>query len=112
MSDDSLVKTFVEHDAVLTATREVMGLQTYCALVTLDSLGRSQVRTMNPFPPEEDMTVWMATNSRSRKVEEIRNGSRVSLYYADHQNASGSVVITGRAVLVDEASEKLKRRRD
>ncbi len=25
------------------------------------------------FPPEDDMTVWMAANSQSRKVKEIRN---------------------------------------
>ena len=102
----------VERDAVIAAAREIMGLQKYCALVTLDSLGQPQVRTMNPFPPEDDMTVWMATNSRSRKVEEIRNCSRVCLYYADHKEASGYVTITGQAVLVDETSEKSKRKRD
>ena len=48
-----------------------MAAQTYCALVTIDETGRPQVRTMNPFPPEEDMTVWFATNTRSRKVREM-----------------------------------------
>lgn len=36
----------VERDAVIAAAREIMGLQKYCALVTLDSLGQPQVRTL------------------------------------------------------------------
>jgi general stress protein 26 len=101
-----------EREALIAAAREIMGQQTYCGLVTVDSSGQPQVRTMNPFPPEDDLTVWIATNSRSRKVQEIQNDMRVCLYYADHKEATGSVVITGKAVLVDELSEKLKRKRD
>jgi general stress protein 26 len=100
-----------ERDSVVAAAREIMGMQTYCALVTVDSSGQPHVRTMNPFPPENDMTVWMATNSRSRKVREIRNNPRVCLYYADHKAASGYVAIAGKAMLVDDMSEKLKRKR-
>jgi general stress protein 26 len=89
-----------------------MGLQKYCALVTIDSLNRPNVRTMNPFPPEIDMTVWMATNSRSRKADDIRRNPFVCLYYADHAQARGYVTIRGRAFLVDDMPEKLKRKRE
>ncbi len=54
--------------ALIAAAREIMAAQKYCAIITVDSAGRPQIRTMNPFPPEDDLTVWMATNSRSRKV--------------------------------------------
>jgi general stress protein 26 len=36
----------------------------------------------------------------------------VCLYYADHSKATGYVAITGRAVLVDDMREILKRKRD
>jgi general stress protein 26 len=98
-------------DSVIAAAREMIGEQHYCALITVDSSGQPQVRTMNPFPPEDDMTVWIATNSRSRKVSEIRNTPRVTLYYADHSKANGYVAIAGKAVLVDDMSEKQKRKR-
>ena len=98
--------------AAIAAAREIMSLQKYCALITVDASGQPQVRAMNPFPPEDDMTVWFATNSHCRKVQEIRDHAQVSLYYADHNDASGYVVITGQAILVDEMSEKLKRKRD
>ena len=67
---------------------------------------------MNPFPPEDDMSVWMATNSRSRKIEEIRKNPNVTLYYANHSVATGSVAIKGKAVLIDDMAEKMKRKRD
>lgn len=101
-----------ERKAAIAAAREIMGMQKYCALITVDSASQPHVRTMNPFPLEADMTVWFATNSRCRKVQDIQSHSQVSLYYADHNDASGYVVLTGRAVLIDEMSEKLKRKRD
>jgi general stress protein 26 len=100
-----------ERVRLIAAAREIMGAQTYCALITLDETGLPQVRTMNPFPPEEDMTVWFATNTRSRKIREIRRDPRVSLYYADHAKATGYVALSGRAVLVEDMQEIRKRKR-
>ncbi len=96
---------------LIAAAREIMQAQTYCALITIDKTGRPQVRTMNPFPPEEDMTVWIATGTRTRKVEEMRADPRVCLYYSDHAKAIGYVALSGRAVLVDDMREILKRKR-
>ncbi len=98
-------------DELVAAARKVMTSQTYCALITLDASGRPSVRTMNPFPPEDGLTVWFATNDRSRKVAEMRADPRVTLYYADHAKASGYVSLSGRAVLVDDKAEILKRKR-
>jgi general stress protein 26 len=101
-----------QSDSLIYAAREIIGQQKYCAIITMDSTGRPNVRTMNPFPPEEDMTVWMATHSQSRKVNDIRHNSSVCLYYADHSRATGYVSITGKAYLVDDMQEKLKRKRE
>jgi len=102
----------IQPDSLIAAAREIIGLQKYCALVTIDSAGRPDLRTMNPFPPEDDMTVWMATNSRSRKANDIRHNPTVCLYYADRGRATGYVTITGKAYLVDDMNEKLKRKRE
>ena len=96
---------------LIAAAREIMTAQQYCALITLDEEGRPTVRTMNPFPPEDDMTVWIATSTLTRKVQHIRRDPRVTLYYADHSKATGFVAITGRAVLVDDRAEMIKRKR-
>ena len=102
----------VPRDSVISAAREIIGSQHYCALITIDSTGQPHARTMNPFPPDSTMTVWIATNSRSRKAHDILMNPNVSLYYADHSQASGYVTITGKAQLVDDMSEKLKRKRE
>ncbi len=92
---------------IIAAAREIMQSARFCALITLDHSGQPQVRTMDPFAPEEDMVIWLGTNRKSRKVQEIRNDPRVTLYYADPQGA-GYVSITGTAELVDNPKEKSK----
>jgi len=96
---------------LIAAAREIIAGQTYCALITQDEEGRSQVRTMNPFPPEEDMTVWIATSTLTRKVQQMRRDPRVTLYYANHGQATGYVAMVGKAELVDDKAEMMKRKR-
>ena len=79
--------TVPDRKAIIAAAREIMNLQKYCALVTIGSSGQPQIRTMNPFPPDDDMIVWFATNSRCRKVRKSKIIPRLSLYYADHNEA-------------------------
>lgn len=98
-------------EKAIAAARELIGTLTYCALITVDANGQPQVRTMNPFPPEDDMSVWMATTTKSRKYAEIQKNPRVTLYYANHANAAGYVALVGRAVLVEDMQEILKRKR-
>jgi general stress protein 26 len=101
-----------DRDSVIKAAKEIIGHLHYCALVTIDSSGTADVRTMNPFPPEDDMTVYMATDTRSRKYLEIKKNPKVSLYYANHAVSEGYVTITGRAELVTDNAEIQKRKRD
>ena len=98
--------------AVIAAARELMATQKYCALITLDETGRPSVRTMNPFPPDEDMSVWFATKDVTRKIEEIRRDPRVTVYYSDHQQATGYVAIKGRAELITDTAVIKKRWRE
>jgi len=89
------------------AAREIMIGAGTCALITLDDEGKSRARTMDPFIPESDFTVWFGTNSNSRKVDQIKNDPRVTLYYFDGKS-QGYVVISGTAQLIDDAIEKEK----
>ncbi len=100
-----------ERARLIAAARQIMGAQKYCAFITVDAQGLPQVRTINPFPPEEDMTVWFATGSQTRKVAELKANPHVAVYYADHQNGTGYVQLSGRAVLVSDKAEIDRRRR-
>ena len=88
--------------------REIMSAARYGALITLDSSGRPQARTVDPFAPDEHMQIWIGTNPRSRKVAEIRRNRRVTLYYFD-RDSEAYVSISGTARLVNEPKEKAKR---
>ena len=90
------------------AAREILAAASTCALITLDKEGRPRVRAMDPFPVENDFTVWFGTNANSRKVDQIRKDPRVTLYYLD-RDASGYVMIHGTAQLIDDRLEKEKR---
>ncbi len=94
-----------KRDTLLSVAREYMQAVRYCALITVDSTGQPHVRAMDPFPPDENMVVLFGTNRNSRKVREIHNDPRITLYYSDDKG-SGYVAITGTASLVDDPKEK------
>ena len=100
-----------ERERRIAAAREIMAAARYCALITLDSTGRPNARTIDPFLPDDHMVVWFATNPSSRKVTQIRRNPRVTLYYFDRQGP-GYVTIYGIARLVDDPNEKAKRWKD
>jgi len=102
----------VNKDTLLVAAREIIGQTTYCALVTVDSTGQPQIRTMNPFPPNDELITWFATARNSRKVREIRNNPKVCVYYADHISAKGYVNITGKAEVIDDKELLVKMKRE
>lgn len=101
----------VNRDSVITAAREIITETTYCALVTVDSTGQPQIRTMNPFPLNDQFVTWFATSRTSRKVAEIKNNPKVTVYYANHTSAKGYVSITGTAEVIDNKELLLKMKR-
>jgi general stress protein 26 len=93
---------------LLSAAREIIKTAGKVALITQDENGAPQVRTMDPFSPEEDFTIWLATHPNTRKAQQIRNNPNVTLYYPD-KNDKGYVTIHGTAELVNDQKEKDKR---
>lgn len=87
--------------------REIITSSKNCALITIDSLGIAHARTMDPFPPDENFNIWMATNPKSKKVNQIKNNQNVTLYYFDNENSS-YVTIQGSAKLVNSKEIKEK----
>jgi general stress protein 26 len=105
-------QTAVNIDTIKVAAHEIMKETNYCALTTIDSTGQPQIRTMNPFPANDEFITWFATSRSSRKVKEIRNNPKVCVYYADHVSAKGYVSITGTATVIDDKELLVKMKRD
>lgn len=93
---------------LMLAAKEIMISAQSCALITLDQEGRPRARAMDPFIPDNDFIIWLGTKSNSRKVRQIKNDPRVTLYYIENESAS-YVMIYGTAHLVDDKNEKEKR---
>lgn len=93
---------------LIATAKEIMNSGGSCALISIDDEGVPRVRAMDPFAPEEDLKVWFGTNSKSRKVEQMKKDPRVTIYYLD-KDASGYVIIQGLARLVNDPKEKNKR---
>jgi general stress protein 26 len=91
--------------AVIGAAREIIAKARYATFVTIGRDGHPQARIVDPFTPESDFTVWLATNPLTRKVAEIRSDSRVTLTWFDAAGQS-YVTMLGRATAVNDAREK------
>ncbi len=94
-------------DSLIRFARAMINTTKTCALISIDSLGVAHVRTMEVFTPEKDFTLWFGTTIKSRKVKEIKNNPKVTIYYADPNNA-GYVSIMGTAVIITDALEKTR----
>jgi len=99
------METNYNRDTLITTARIMMESARYCALITLDTTGHLDTRIMDPFSPDDDMVIWLGTNLNSRKVSQINNDSRVTLYY-QAPNEAGYVVIKGQAYIVQDSLKK------
>lgn len=107
-----IAQSVINRDSIIVAAKEIIKETPYCALVTVDNTGQPQIRTMNPFPVSNDFIIWFATSRDSRKVREIQNNPKVSVYFANHLSAKGYVSITGLAEVIDNKELLLKMKRD
>ena len=100
-----LESTTSEQDTLLSVARQYIENVRFCSLVTIDSEGYPHARTMDPFQPNENWIIWLGTNPKSRKVNEIRNNPKVTLYYSSNEG-EGYVSVIGTASLVNDQSKK------
>ena len=87
--------------------REIIVNAKNCALITVDINGVAHARTMDPFLPEEDFTIWMATNPKSLKVSQIQENSKTTLYYFDAKTVS-YVTLQGNSEIINSNEKKEK----
>jgi len=91
--------------AVLAAAHTIITNARYATLVTMAGSSQPDARIVDPFAPDADFTIWVATNASSRKVQQLRADSRVTLSYFDAAN-KGYVTLKGTSTLVRDPTEK------
>lgn len=86
-------------DKVESVARRIMAAARFCTLVTTGDQGAPQARIVDPLEPDAALTIYVATNPRSRKVAEIARDPRVTLLYFDTVRLA-YVTLIGRAAEV------------
>ena len=99
------VQQEISRDSLFTVARTIIDSARCRILITVDENGKPQARTMSPFPPEENMVIWLGTNPRSRKVKQIKNNPNVMVYYYDTKGAS-YVSVAGQACIVNDPDKR------
>jgi len=90
---------------VIAAAKDIMREARYCTLITIGPDGQPQARIVDPFLPDSDLTIWIATSPLTRKVHEIRRDPRVTLLYFSATTFE-YVTVLGTAVIDTTAVQK------
>jgi general stress protein 26 len=90
---------------VIAAAREIMQQAHYSTLVTIGPDGQPQARIVDPFAPDSALTIWIATNPLTRKVQDIRRDPRVTLLYFSPATFE-YVTVVGTAALDTDAGQR------
>ena len=101
-------KDFSPHDSiVMNSARKIISDCYYGTFITIDDKGQAKARAMEPFPPDENFVIWLATNPRSRKVRELKNNPKATMHYFS-KRLMAYVSLMGTAVIVDDKESKRK----
>jgi general stress protein 26 len=98
-----MVETTIAH--VLAVVKDIIHAAEFSFLLTRGKGGEANARLMQPFPPEQDLTIWMGASPRSRKVREIERYWRVSLAYA-RAEVGAYVTLLGTATVVTDLDQR------
>ena len=80
----------------------------YSNLITISEDGTPRGRMMAHLPLQDDMVIWYATGSQSRKVSEIeKNPSASVFYYRPTDHSSVSALGKAEVVRDDETRKKM-----
>ena len=96
---------------VLSLARQTIKQVRYGALITVDQNGQPRSRIVDPFAPDENFVIFVATRPNTRKVAQLRQHNQATLFYFDPEGRN-YVSIMGRADLIDDVDTKKKLRRE
>lgn len=90
-----------EEKKIINSAREVIKNAKYGTLITVDKKGQPRSRIMDALFPDDKFEIWLATNPKSRKVNQILNNSNVTMYYWDESH-NAYVSLMGKATIIND----------
>ena len=64
-----------------------------------------RVRPVSPIV-EDNMAIWVTTNSTSRKVKQIGQNPRICLAFVEHPDGDKAAIVVGEAHIIPDIEEK------
>lgn len=90
---------------LLEVAKNTIEVVEYCFLTTLSESGQANARLVQHFKPNADMTIWIGTSPKTRKVHEISNDNRVTMTFQDDKEYT-YVTLLGLASVETDLSER------
>ena len=98
-------KFTADEQKVLNSAKGIISRAYFGTLITENEQGESKARLMEPFAPEEHFVIYLATNPKSRKAQEIKHNPQATLHYVDEPR-TGYVSLYGKIFIVKDDSVK------
>jgi len=76
----------------------------FASLSTSDG-DQPRVRTVSPIV-EEDMSIWVATRSTSRKVKQLQKNPKICLAFVEPPEGDKAATVIGEALIIPDADKK------
>ena len=70
----------LSRDSLLTLARSIVESAQNLTFITVDNNGKPQARIMSQLPFEENWVIWLGTNPRSRKVQQIKKKFGIAVH--------------------------------
>lgn len=98
-------KAIMTQEYLLEVARDTIEAVEYCFVITLSESGQANARLVQHFKPEADLTIWVGTSRKTRKVREICNHSHITVTFQDDKEYS-YVTILGSASVEDDLNQR------
>ncbi len=92
---------------VLKSARQVIDSAYFATVITITKKGEAKARIMEPFKPEKDFSIMLATNPKTRKIKELKQNNNMTLHYFEKNNPA-YVTLIGKATIVNDSITKSK----
>jgi len=111
VSEEIRVDFTDDEQKIINLSKKTIKETYFGTLITVDKKGQPRARVMEPFEPDNNFIIWLATNPKSRKVTQLKNNSTATLHYFDKSNLS-YVSLMGNAFLVNDDAIKSQKFKD
>ena len=91
----------------LEKARQIIDSAYFATVITINKSGEAKARIMEPFKPDEDFNIILATNPKTRKVTEIANNNNMTIHYFEKNNPA-YVTLIGKATIINDSITKSK----